>query len=448
MGVCSSEAQFVTNEEIPGQDKSCMRVFTELMLSQSDINKFYTAFKDMDADNRYLCLLQFSWLVLFYMLSHFVREDELIVYFQIEKTVLNRQMFRIFGESGYLDFLQFVCSVCCSIYCMHRDVRLNPITSVVYVAYQMWNFMSLEPRDMSTFAFHTFRNPTTMTMTAAQLEVMMITIHGRSLLSGAAMSRVVGSKLEQMRRLNENCGPDEFSSMCHAHRFLLDPIVMLQLGLRGRLIGESFWKRTTAGRYANDQMNKHDYILTISKEAIQSASRLCDRKQRAPQKQRRRSLQVLVNAMQKVAPVRNARVAHTTEQLLPEHNRRRRSLIKPILSNNESSNTVDFIAMLNDPKAHKKNLVANGSLDLMITVTNGGSDGPSSWKHAAKGGKGSNCSSPRYKNTPSPRSLGSPRASSADSTRSSPTKNSPRGTPRESRCRHTASIHDVVSVST
>lgn len=57
MGCGLSIARFECNDEIPGQDKACMRVFKALNLSPRDINKFYTAFKDIDADERCILLV-------------------------------------------------------------------------------------------------------------------------------------------------------------------------------------------------------------------------------------------------------------------------------------------------------------------------------------------------------------------------------------------------------
>ena len=43
--------------------------------------------------------------------SNFIRDDELRAYFQIENTNLNKKLFNLFDETGYLDFMQFVCVV-------------------------------------------------------------------------------------------------------------------------------------------------------------------------------------------------------------------------------------------------------------------------------------------------------------------------------------------------
>lgn len=116
MGNCIFSAKFEFNDEIPGQDHVCAKVFKELMLSENEINKFYTAFKDIDADNRYVRYifpddLFFPHLYLVTTNSNYIREDELMAYFRIERSVLNKKIFRLYGETGYLDFLQFVCSV-------------------------------------------------------------------------------------------------------------------------------------------------------------------------------------------------------------------------------------------------------------------------------------------------------------------------------------------------
>ena len=43
------------NEFLPGQDGLAVDLFEKLHLSGRDIDRFYTAFTDMDSDNRLVC---------------------------------------------------------------------------------------------------------------------------------------------------------------------------------------------------------------------------------------------------------------------------------------------------------------------------------------------------------------------------------------------------------
>jgi hypothetical protein len=49
--------------------------------------------------------------LLFFIFSNIIRDDELRSFFRLEASPLNKKMFQLFGSSGYLDFLEFVCSV-------------------------------------------------------------------------------------------------------------------------------------------------------------------------------------------------------------------------------------------------------------------------------------------------------------------------------------------------
>lgn len=73
-----------------------MKVFDQLMLSPSELNKFYEAYLDIDADG-----------------SGFIRADEFRAYFKIEGTRFNNKLFGTFDAdgNGYLNFMEFVAAV-------------------------------------------------------------------------------------------------------------------------------------------------------------------------------------------------------------------------------------------------------------------------------------------------------------------------------------------------
>ena len=86
---CCSSREFQLNEDIPGQDSIAVETFELLELSESDINCFWRAFIDMDADD-----------------SGTIRADEFFAYFHIENTTLNSKIFMTMDSdhSGYLNF--------------------------------------------------------------------------------------------------------------------------------------------------------------------------------------------------------------------------------------------------------------------------------------------------------------------------------------------------------
>jgi Ca2+-binding EF-hand superfamily protein len=75
-----------------GQDSIAVETFEQLELSDSDVNCFWKAFIDMDADD-----------------SGNIRADEFFAYFNIENTGLNSKIFMTMDSdhSGYLNFCMF-----------------------------------------------------------------------------------------------------------------------------------------------------------------------------------------------------------------------------------------------------------------------------------------------------------------------------------------------------
>ncbi len=98
--VVSQQRKFVINESIPGQDTLSYKSLKRLFLEDSEINLFFKAYCEIDADN-----------------SGSIRDDEFRAYFRMEKTPFNQKLFSMFDSdgSGYLNFFEFTCSV-----------RLNP----------------------------------------------------------------------------------------------------------------------------------------------------------------------------------------------------------------------------------------------------------------------------------------------------------------------------------
>lgn len=100
---CSFGRKFVVNEDVPGQDSIAVETFQHLGLSEDEVNCFWRAFIDMDADD-----------------SGNIRADEFFAYFHIENTGLNSKIFMTMDSdhSGYLNFCKFQ-------YSLHLCYNLN-----------------------------------------------------------------------------------------------------------------------------------------------------------------------------------------------------------------------------------------------------------------------------------------------------------------------------------
>lgn len=367
-------------------------------------------------------------------------------------------MFRLFGDECYLDFLKFVCSVSYSVSLRHYRAYLFALTPE-----QLWNFLSMEPMDISSFAFFAFCDKSNMLMSYENLDSLMRTVHGDGYAGNKALKGIVDNKMVHLKVHLEKCTLEEFSDLCRKNRFIVDPMTRLQLSLRARLLGESFWKHATTLRYEKAPRNGQNFVLEVSRDAVASTASLIEKKRKRgpPEKIRRSSIALLRETMLKVAPVRQSRVVHQYEGAvqLPEKPRRRRSLIRPNLTvtteDKRADETMNFVTMLSDTKAHKKKSKTDGSGDLVITVVDAnkesGDINSENWKQASR--IESPRSSPRANRTNSPRSRDSsphqsPRVHSAN-TRSKHSGNlSPSGPKSISTSPRNSPRSDVYHVST
>ena len=96
MGCSYSKLSFSPNDKFVGQNKVCYNILLDLGLSSEDIDIFYIAFSDIDANS-----------------SGFVRIDELTSYFKIPENPFTSCVFEIFDfkKVHELNFIQFCFSI-------------------------------------------------------------------------------------------------------------------------------------------------------------------------------------------------------------------------------------------------------------------------------------------------------------------------------------------------
>eukprot|EP00981_Chlorochromonas_danica_P001365 scaffold292_cov161-Ochromonas_danica.AAC.3 len=112
---------------IMGQDETALEVFLSLGLSKREIDLFYTAFWDIDADSsgetdsdsdsgsdsdRVKASFHVMSCHVVCNLGH-IRPSELFSYFEVEETPFEVALFSIFDEdkSGLINFMEFVCTL-------------------------------------------------------------------------------------------------------------------------------------------------------------------------------------------------------------------------------------------------------------------------------------------------------------------------------------------------
>lgn len=88
--------KFVPREGVDGQDQKCQEIIRKMLFTDGEIDKLFTSFCDIDADN-----------------SGLVSNDEFLMYFSMEKTSINTKIFGVFDRdgSGCISFFEFICSV-------------------------------------------------------------------------------------------------------------------------------------------------------------------------------------------------------------------------------------------------------------------------------------------------------------------------------------------------
>jgi hypothetical protein len=94
---CSKSVHFEPDPSRPGQDDYAIKFFYKtLLLTPEELNNFFVAYNDIDADN-----------------SGYVREDEFLTYFSLERTEFNHAVFGMFDfdNSKFLNFFEFTCGV-------------------------------------------------------------------------------------------------------------------------------------------------------------------------------------------------------------------------------------------------------------------------------------------------------------------------------------------------
>ena len=225
------------------------------------------------------------------------------------------------------------------------------------------------------FAFYLFCDRSTMTMTAAQLDHMMQTMFGKSYLESVTLSDIIGKIQSNMKFEYSRCTEKEFDRLCQEHRSFVYPLLTLQLALRNKFLGETFWKEMSRRRYTFPEIADSSYILEVSAVAAQHNAVL-----RAKYNARSNSIQNLVSNAKKIMPATNKRRQTSVEKMASsltssdiEANRRRwdnfSNADNKSVNQNRTNNTSDLVEMINSPdQLTRTRYRSDGNTDLYISV--------------------------------------------------------------------------------
>lgn len=215
---CIFSRQFVAREGVPGQDALAMELFEELGLDKSDVDIFYTAFCDMDADD-----------------SNVIRRDEFFAYFKLEKNKLSESIIQTMNtfRPGYLNFSEMVGFV--------------------------WDFLSREPTALGSFAFYLVDKKKTGYLDRDGLMSIVELLHHTSAAKHGGVKKLAAN----ICNAGEMLSVSDFHEYCQHRQEICVPLVGLQLSLQERMLGKSFWADATRKRLLRTEQLHPDYIYRL-----------------------------------------------------------------------------------------------------------------------------------------------------------------------------------------
>lgn len=213
---CTS-AKFVVQLDVPGQDRIAEEVFSKLLLTPSEINSFYGVFLQMKKTS-----------------EPYVHRSEIASYFKIEEGDLTNRIFDLFAyKSGKLDFCQFLCT--------------------------MWNFLSIDAQDLSSFAFILFDHDNSQTLAHQEIVKLIETIHKKKCHENAAVAQLC----EEIALISRNITLKQFLTYTKVHPSLCGPLAALQFSMRKTMLGDRFWSILQARRNKHSDQSNARFLMKL-----------------------------------------------------------------------------------------------------------------------------------------------------------------------------------------
>jgi Ca2+-binding EF-hand superfamily protein len=219
MGLCSS-ATFVVKPDVPGQDHIAEEVFNRLRLNTPEINKLFDIFLQIKKND-----------------THFIYLTELVAFLKSEENELLQKIFNVFvakkSSSGKLDFCQFLCTV--------------------------WNFLSLEAADLSSYAFILFDENNHGCLIDIEIVKLIETIHKKKYAENSGVQLLC----DEIRLISRTITLKQFMKFAQAHPSLCGPLAALQFMMRKRILGDHFWIRLQQRRSKSSEQCDSRYLMKL-----------------------------------------------------------------------------------------------------------------------------------------------------------------------------------------
>lgn len=251
MGQCFAHTKYVVNDNVQGQGRVAAEVFYKLGIEGRELDLLYSAFCDIDVDE-----------------SGTIRKAEFYAYFKINQSKLYDKIFGMFDVdgSGMLNFMEFVCS--------------------------MWNFCSMLPEHLASFAFYLFDDDKSGVLDFNEVRKLIEVIHRKTVNSSPEIYNLV----EKLKETYITMRDKDFAKCVREKPTILAPLLAMQFSLRGMLIGESYWAKLTERRLQHPEQQKHDFILGVEREAMAELAALEAKARHASAEEKRQgALQRIAN---------------------------------------------------------------------------------------------------------------------------------------------------------
>jgi Ca2+-binding EF-hand superfamily protein len=217
MGGCLSNVAFVVHSGVPGQDEISKEVFNKLHLTDLEINSFYVRFLEINKTG-----------------TPYVYRAEITAYFKIEEGDLTNKIFDLFAKrSGKLDFCQFLCT--------------------------MWNFLSLEADDLSTYAFVLFDHDNSGSLSYDEIVQLIETIHRKKYAENSG----VQSLCDEIRLISTKISLKQFRKFAKLHPGLCGPLASMQFMMQKTMLGDTFWTRLQIRRGRHAEQSDSRYLMKL-----------------------------------------------------------------------------------------------------------------------------------------------------------------------------------------
>lgn len=209
-------------------------LFRELRLSKQEVDKFLSAFNEIDLDG-----------------SGMIRMDELFGSCRIEESHCNKKIFGMFDSdnSGTLNFSEFG-----TLY------HVSLFRSFLLVC-AMWMFLTLSESDLALFLYNLFDADHSGALDVSEIKNIISVVHHKLLNGRTPIQRL----LDELSKRDHRMTSDEFASWAKSNPSLLEPIFHLHLDLRKQLIGNGFWQTLESRRYGTGNQMSPQYVDLIQK---------------------------------------------------------------------------------------------------------------------------------------------------------------------------------------